>query len=121
MDCTLCIICQCIASGKRPLSCPQIRQNKDAYDVYKNFLENVQQFKSLDALPVDVDFGYQGTPDCFMENNASGHRACHQQFNQSKLEREITRKRKLSFNEDTYSSSISRGSKPQTSKVSKTL
>ena len=120
MDWSLCIICQ-TDSDEIPLSCPQKRQSKDAYDVYKDFLENVRQFKSLDALPVCVEFGEEGTPECFMENHASWHRACHQKFNRSKLERAITKKRKLSLSDEADASSSFRHSKRQTSKISNLL
>ena len=50
-------------------------------------MENVKKFKELDALPVNVDYGEQGTALAFVENNASWHKQCHQKFNKSKLER----------------------------------
>ena len=50
MDWSSCIIC-----GSRkgePLKCPVDSPHKDCEHVYKDFLQNAEQFKELDALPV---------------------------------------------------------------------
>lgn len=92
MDWSLCIICQKVE--EETLSCPLNRQNHDAQSVYQTFLKNVEEFKKIGALPVAVDYGSEGTPENFVSNKASWHRSCHQKFNKSKLERQITKKRK---------------------------
>lgn len=109
MDWTLCVICQ-NSRDTAPLSCPKNRQNRSADDVYKDFLDNVREFEKIGALPVDIDFGEHGTPESFAENNASWHRACHQKFNKSKLERELSRKRKQEEDEEAPETSASQRS-----------
>ena len=86
MDWSLYVICQ-DNKDKSLLRSPANGIRYDAYEVYKDFLENVEQFKSLDALPVRISFGEQCTPESFIKNNASFHRNCHQKFNKSKLNR----------------------------------
>jgi len=90
MDWTCCIICQ---DNSAPLSCPQNGQ-RNAREVYQDFLANVEAFKALNALPVVFNFGMQGTVKCFMENKACWHHICHQKFNKSKLKREVDKKTK---------------------------
>jgi len=83
MDWSLCVICQ-DNKDKSLLRCPANGIRYDAYEVYKDFLENVEQFKSLDALPVRISFGEQCTPESFIKNNASWHQNCHKNLiNQS--------------------------------------
>lgn len=111
MDWSLCVICQ--DASDTELSCPQNRQTLDAHTVYTNFFENVEHFKKLDALPVVLHFGEQGTPECFLSNKASWHRPCHQKFNRSKLERVIIKKRKQELEETQSASDELRRSKRQ--------
>ena len=80
MDWTRCTICQ--SEDTSSLSCPQNGKFFYAYEVYKNFLDNYIQFKTLGALPIPVSFGEHETPESFMENKASWHRNCQQKFNQ---------------------------------------
>lgn len=118
MDWTICVICQ-NSRDSAPLSCPKNRQSRNADDVYKDFLDNVREFEKIGALPVDIDFGEHGTPECFAENNASWHRACHQKFNKSKLERELSRKRKQEEDKEAPGTSASQRSKRQSTGSSK--
>lgn len=118
MDWDLCVICQNNIDNA-PLSCPKNRQNRKYDDVYKDFLDNVKAFEEMGALPVDIDFGEQGTPECFAQNNASWHRSCHQKFNKSKLDRELNRKRKQLEDEEVQSSSTSQRSKRQSTGLHK--
>ncbi len=73
-----------------------------------------EKFKELDALPVNVDNGEQGTALAFVENNASWHKQCHQKFNNSKLERVKQRlqKRKRSSEEGNSTSACRSKHKP---------
>ena len=55
MDWSSCIIC-----GSRkgePLRCPVDSPHKGCEQVYKAFLQNVEQFKEFDALPVNLKMG----------------------------------------------------------------
>ena len=56
-------------------------------EIYKVFLENLNSFKDLGALPVKVDYGESVIAQVFIQNNASWHKRCHQKFNTSMLER----------------------------------
>ncbi len=72
--------------------------------IYSAFLKNVEEFLNLDALPVRINFGNQGTAQHFMSNHASWHKRCHQKFNSSTLERvqqRVERKRKADGGEPT--------------------
>ena len=53
MDWTNCIICQ-QSTSEQP-SCPQLTSN-DPLTVYENFLLNVEEFKTLDRVPVELNF-----------------------------------------------------------------
>ena len=103
MDWTLCAICQ--KSTSEPLSCPQHSANRyDPLNVYKGFIENVVEFEKLNVLSVKCSIGLAGASDRSVEscmvNKASWHRLCHQKFNNSKLQRENNRKRKLETETD---------------------
>ena len=59
MDWDLCIVCQTVSLEK--LRCPaKSASDQTPADVYSAFLENVEKFKDLNALPVDVDYGEHG-------------------------------------------------------------
>lgn len=82
----LCIICQRVSSEE--LRCPnKFASDRSPAAIYNAFLENVEEFKNLNALPVKVDYGKQGTSETFVQNNALWHKHCHQKFNNSMLER----------------------------------
>ena len=92
MDWTSCVICH--KNIAESLCCPSNRPGLDTIRVYEDFLANVEEFRQLDALPVNVEFGCDGTAEKFLVHGASWHRSCHQKFNNSKLLREKNRKRK---------------------------
>ena len=74
IDWKLCIVCQ--AKSGEDLCCP----TRNALDVYKNFLRNVEEFQKLNSLPKNVNFGEEGTATNFLDNKASWHKQCHQKF-----------------------------------------
>ena len=85
MDWSSYIIC-----GSRkgePLKCPVDSPHKDCEQVYKAFLQNVEQFKELDALPVNLKFGPEVSFELLAKSRASWHKSCHLKFSNSKLER----------------------------------
>ncbi len=96
MNWDLCIVCQKNSSEK--LRCPaHCASDQAPADVYSAFLQNVENFRELNALPVDVNFGEHGTVQAFVQHSASWHKQCHQKFNNSMLERarqRLMRKRK---------------------------
>ena len=96
MDWTNCIICQKLTSEQ--LSCPQLTSKYEPSTVYENFLLNVEEFKKLDRVRVELNFVGEWSVEVFMQKKASWHRSCHQKFNNSKLQRVRNRKRKFEAN-----------------------
>ena len=97
IDWKLCIVCQ--AKSEEDLRCP----TRNALDVYKNFLKNVEEFQKINSLPVKIDFGEEGTATNFLNNKVSWHKQCHQKFNNSMLERaKLKRKRESTETEDEH-------------------
>ena len=111
IDWNLCIICQEISSAE--LRCPT-KCDRPPVDIYNALLENVEKFNELDALPVNVDYGEEGTVLAFVENNASCHEQCHQKFNNSKLEsvKQRLQNRKRSSEEGNSTSTCRSKCKP---------
>ena len=93
MDWQLCVIC-CEGSGT--LKCPAESHQKNGLEVYTTFLENAREFREIGALPVELNFGCEGTADIFLTNQAKWHKSCHLKFASSKLSRAKQRKRKIS-------------------------
>ena len=105
MDWSSCIIC-----GTRkgePLKCPVDSPHKDCEQVYMAFLQNAKQFKALDALPVNLEFGPEVTAEFLVESRASWHNSCHLKFSNSKLER-ARNKRKSDVYQDETSTRVKR-------------
>lgn len=77
----LCIICQTATSEllRSPLHAPNF-----TIDVYKTFLYNVNGFKNLNALPVELDLA-DCTADDLVTNQAKWHQSCHLKFSSSRL------------------------------------
>ena len=55
-----------------------LNANKEGHksEPYKVFLENVDSFRTLDAMPVQLNFGDQGKIDTFMKYKAQWHKSC---------------------------------------------
>jgi len=53
--------------------------------VYSAFLSNVEEFRKLDCLPVEVNFSNQDIIEQFVHNKAAWHKQSHQKFNTSML------------------------------------
>ena len=103
MDWTLCVICQ--KNTAEPLSSPQHSANRrDPLCVYRDFIKNLTEFEKLNKLPVQSGIGSadisERSAEKFLTNKALWHRSCHQKFNNSKLQRERDRKRKLGIETD---------------------
>ena len=100
MDWTMCVICQNLLQNHYPaLKIQPTGVIHLMFNVYKDFLENVAEFEKLNALPTQCGILSSGMSDNTIEscmvNKASWHRSCNQRFNNSKLQREKERKRKL--------------------------
>ena len=91
-----CIICQ--TTTTEDLRCP-LRACGPCYDpvsVYASFLQNVLEFSSLGALPVNVPFALDIDTDVLIKNEASWHKSCYLKFNLPKLQKakeRVSRKR----------------------------
>ena len=82
-----CLICQ--TTTTEDLRCP-LRACGPCYDpvsVYASFLQNVLEFSSLGALPVNVPFALDIDTDVLIKNEASWHKSCYLKFNLSKLQK----------------------------------
>lgn len=82
-----CLICQ--TTTTEDLRCP-LKACGPCYDpvsVYASFLQNVLEFSSLSALPVNVPFALDIDTDVLIKNEASWHKSCYLKFNLSKLQR----------------------------------
>ena len=98
MDWNLCLICK-EETGEK-LRCPIDRKNSDARDVYQTFLQNVDEFRTLGALPVNLESSSVYNVKTFIEKEAKWHHSCHQKFTNSRLQRAKDRKRKQGANDD---------------------
>ena len=59
----------------------------DPTNVYKSFLDNVQQFRAFTALPVELYVTADETAENFASHCASWHKSCRSKFNKTKLKR----------------------------------
>ena len=94
MDWKACIICQ--AETEENLQCPRSHVSCGALTVYTNFIDNVNEFRKYDALPVQLVWGNDITADVLYDNAASWHHSCHIKFAKAKVDRIKARKRKQS-------------------------
>jgi len=101
IDWKFCVICQ--RKSSEDLRCPF--RTSDNATVYSAFLNNVEEFRKLDCLPVQVNFGNQGTVEQFVNHNASWHKKCHQKFNTSMLKRMQLKKSRDSMEGESSCSS----------------
>lgn len=107
IDWSRCVICQ---EQKTDLpKCPKNRQNSDSLSIYASFLENVQKFQDLDAIPVKVSFSKDVPAKLLHQNNACWHNSCRQLFTDTMLTRVVNKKRK----HDNVSGNVVRSSKRQ--------
>lgn len=107
IDWSRCVICQ---EQKTDVSkCPKNRQNSDSLSIYASFLENVQKFQDLDAIPVKVSFSKDVPAKLLHQNNACWHNSCRQLFTDTMLTRVVNKKRK----HDNVSGNVVRSSKRQ--------
>ncbi|KAK3889204.1 hypothetical protein Pcinc_006775 [Petrolisthes cinctipes] len=79
-----CVICQ--QDTSEPLKCPlHSRDPSDKTGVYASFLNNVEQFSVIDAVPVELLFGNNETVEKFVSHSAAWHKSCYLKFSSSKL------------------------------------
>ena len=91
MDWSACVICQIKKGG---LKCPADSNEKNGLNIYANFLEIVKRF-SENNVHCLVDLKGIECADEFMKNRAKWHKSCRLKLTPSKLEKELSRKRKL--------------------------
>ena len=104
----MCIICG-NNSKSEPLKCPVDSLQKDSgLEVFTAFLDNVHKFKELDALPVNVNFSKEVTPEFLVQSRASWHKSCHLKFSNSKLERVINKRKRVDDDQDETQSRVKR-------------
>lgn len=92
MDWTLCIVCQ--QQILEAVRCPLNTDGSgDKHEAYSSFLSNVNEFRKLNQLPVQLSFGQEMDVDQLVRNKAMWHKSCHLKFNASKLQRARKRER----------------------------
>lgn len=82
MDWNVCVIC---GKGESEMKCPADSLQANGLDVYRTFLEDVEQFRDLNCMPVEVNFKNEGGPESFLQNRAKWHKSCRLKFAHSKL------------------------------------
>ena len=70
MDWNLCLICK-EETGEK-LRCPTDRKNSDAHHVYQTYLQNVDEFRTLGALPVNLESSSVYNVETFIEKKQNG-------------------------------------------------
>ena len=94
IDWNACIICnKCDGELKRPVD----SHLNNGLEVYRNFLDTVQEFRSLDALPVNVTYEGDNVAELFYQKKARWHKSA------SKLLRVEAQKKRGSLNADLAS------------------
>ena len=94
----------CHQDKPEPLKCLLASLGADSEGLYSSFfLENVEEFRRIDALPTNVYFGDDISADDFKSHHASWHKSCHLQYSTSKLI-QATHKRKSTVEDPGRSS-----------------
>ena len=99
VDWNLCVIC---GGGGTDLKCPADSHQKNGLEVYTTFLDVLEEFRELEALPVHMDYKGDNIPQLFLQNRAKWHKSCYLKFTPSKLQRareQRSKKRERSFSE----------------------
>ena len=92
MNWELCIVCQ--KKTSEAVRCPLKAEGPgDKSGAYVSFIENVDEFKRLNQMPVPLCFGEDVDVDQLIKNEAKWHKSCHLKFSVSKLDRAKKRKR----------------------------
>ena len=68
----ICVICQSVSS--ETTRCPQ--DSKATTTAYETFLNNVEQFREIEALPMPVTYNANSL-SLFIDNHACWHKSCH--------------------------------------------
>ena len=95
IDWSKCIICQ--EKTSESLKCPLDSCGKDGDKFYSSFLENLEKFRRISALPTKIFFENGLTADDLPAHHAPWHKSCHLKYSTSKLTR--AKKRKADCNE----------------------
>ena len=82
MDWEACIIC---GDNYGKLKCPSKTLQGNGLSIYEDFINNVNDFKEIDLLPVTVKIDDDTNAHNLFDNNAKWHKSCHLNFATSKL------------------------------------
>lgn len=86
MDWNKCMICQETTSEN--LKCPLNAHGiEDKTTPYRSFLNNINEFRSLESLPVKLNFGSDMSADELVQNHGAWHKSCYVKFSNLKLDR----------------------------------
>ena len=67
------------------LKCPSKTLQGNGLSIYEDFINNVNDFKEIDLLPVTVKIDDDTNAHNLFDNNAKWHKSCHLNFATSKL------------------------------------
>jgi len=91
MDWSKCFICGKV--GGEDLRCPLDSPQGNGCSIYCNFLEAVEAFQKIDALPVSLSNEILKI-ELLVENRAKWHKSCYLKFNKTKLQRALKNSKK---------------------------
>ena len=92
MDWWKCIICQ--KTKHKSLQCPANSTRKDPGIEYSTFIEVVKEFKKIGITVIQfLDDTKHDIENVLLENKASWHKSCRDNYNNTKLERALEEKK----------------------------
>ena len=75
-------------AGSEDLRCPVDSLQSNGQEIYARFLEAVEGFKEMNAMPVKLEYtDAQLTYDNMVQNHAKWYKSCYLKFNKTKLQR----------------------------------
>ena len=83
----------CQEKRPQPIRCPlDSLQEGFGAESYRGFLQNLESFREIDDLPLEVRVSWETTTEDLFKNRAVWHKSCRIKFSISKLERANKRK-----------------------------
>ena len=84
------------------LRCPVDSLQHNGITIYNNFLDAVNDFRSLDLLPTNQKFEGENLAELFYQNKTKWQKSCYLKFSASKLmgAKAIRKKHECSFSDD---------------------
>ena len=101
MDWGKCIICQ--KTKHRSLQCPANSIRKDPGIGYSTFIKAVKEFKEIGITVTQfLDETKHDIENVLLENKASWHKSCRDNYNNTKLERAKKKRKQADVEEENW-------------------